>query len=43
MVWYDSLILFGVSDSTSLDKDNIDINLVPSIVEKVVIPKITGT
>ena len=42
MVWYDSLILFGVGDPSTLHKDNIDIKLVPSIVEKVVVPKING-
>eukprot|EP00058_Branchiostoma_floridae_P004282 XP_002589770.1 hypothetical protein BRAFLDRAFT_115258 [Branchiostoma floridae] len=42
MAWYDSLLFYGFRETTQLTKDDPDVKLLPSIVEKVVLQKLTG-
>lgn len=41
--WYKSLVLFGCGDDPyDIDADDLDIKLIPMVLEKAVIPKLTG-
>ena len=43
MAWYRSAVLFGVgSDPYAIDADDADVKLLPSLVEKTLIAKLTG-
>ncbi|XP_066289415.1 PAX3- and PAX7-binding protein 1-like isoform X2 [Branchiostoma lanceolatum] len=42
MAWYDSLLFYGFRETTQLTDDDPDVKLLPSIVEKVVLQKLTG-
>ena len=41
MPWYESLLFYGFSDMDGLDPEDPDVKLLPSLVEKVLIPKLT--
>ncbi|XP_052809923.1 PAX3- and PAX7-binding protein 1-like [Mya arenaria] len=41
MRWFDSLLFFGFEEGETADKDNEDIKILPAVVEKVVLPKLT--
>ncbi|XP_071801603.1 PAX3- and PAX7-binding protein 1-like isoform X2 [Asterias amurensis] len=42
MPWYESMLFFGFQQTQSLDKEDLDINLIPSLVQKVVLPKLSA-
>lgn len=42
MRWYRSVVLYGHSSSASFDSADPDNQLIPMIVEKVLVPKLTG-
>ena len=43
MLWYKSIVLFGVgSNPYDVDADDTDLKLLPSLLEKTVLTKLTG-
>lgn len=41
--WYKSLVLFGCGDDPyDIDADDLDVKLIPMVLEKALIPKLTG-
>lgn len=40
--WFESLMFYGCRDREELQPDDNDIKLIPSIIEKVLLPKLTG-
>lgn len=40
--WFDTLVFYGFKLQETIAKDDDDIRLLPSIVEKVVLPKLSG-
>ena len=42
MIWFESVAMFGHTGD-EMDKSDDDLNLIPLIVEKIMIPKLTGT
>ena len=40
--WFESLMFYGYRDREELQPDDNDIKLIPSIIEKVLLPKLTG-
>lgn len=42
MRWYESLMFYGFREGDSLDDKDEDIKLMPSMIEKVILPKIIG-
>uniref|UniRef100_A0AAY4AGN2 GCF C-terminal domain-containing protein n=1 Tax=Denticeps clupeoides TaxID=299321 RepID=A0AAY4AGN2_9TELE len=40
MLWFESLLFYGCSDQPNTQKGDVDISLLPSIVERVVLPKL---
>ena len=41
--WYKSLVLFGCGDDPyDIDVEDPDVKLIPTVLEKTVIPKLTG-
>lgn len=42
MLWFESLLFYGCEEQEQV-KDDADISLLPTIVERVVLPKLTGT
>ena len=42
MQWYKDLLLFGFPNEESIDIEDSDVKLLPSLVEKAVLPKLTG-
>lgn len=42
MSWYRSVALYGHTSSTSFNPSDLDNQLIPMIVEKVLVPKLTG-
>lgn len=42
MLWFESLLFFGFEEHTTLQKDE-DISLLPAIVEKVILSKLSGS
>lgn len=42
MLWFESLLFFGFEEHTTLQKDE-DIGLLPAIVEKVILSKLSGS
>lgn len=42
--WYKSLVLFGCGDDPyDIDVEDPDVKLIPTVLEKSLIPKLTGT
>lgn len=41
MMWFECLLFYGC-DMKDADKEDADVALLPSLVEKVVLPKLTG-
>lgn len=41
MLWFESLLFYGCEEQEQV-KDDADISLLPTIVERVIIPKLTG-
>lgn len=41
MLWFESLLFYGCEEQEQV-KDDADISLLPTIVERVVLPKLTG-
>lgn len=41
MLWFESLLFYGCEEQEQ-EKDDVDIALLPTIVEKVILPKLTG-
>ena len=42
--WYKSLVLFGCGDDPyDIDAEDPDVKLIPAVLEKSLIPKLTGT
>ena len=41
MTWFESLMFYGIQDN-SFDPDDEDINLIPRMAEKALLPKLTG-
>lgn len=42
MLWFESLLFYGCEEYDQ-EKDDADVSLLPTIVERVVLPKLTGT
>ena len=42
MPWYRDLLMFGFPSEESIDIEDSDVKLLPSLVEKAVLPKLTG-
>ncbi|KAJ8266400.1 hypothetical protein GJAV_G00130010 [Gymnothorax javanicus] len=40
MLWFESLLFYGCEEQSNMQKDDVDINLLPAIVERVIIPKL---
>lgn len=43
MLWFESLLFYGFDELSTLQKGDVDIGLLPSIVEKVILSKLTGS
>ncbi|XP_022100458.1 PAX3- and PAX7-binding protein 1-like [Acanthaster planci] len=41
MPWYESMLFFGFQQSEDIDSEDLDASLIPSLVQKVVLPKLT--
>lgn len=41
MLWFESLLFYGCEEREQ-EKDDVDVALLPTIVEKVILPKLTG-
>ena len=42
MEWYESLMFYGYREGEDLDPKDSDLKLIPSLIEKVLLPKLTG-
>lgn len=42
MLWFESLLFYGFDEHSTLEKDDGDIGLLPAIVEKVILSKLSG-
>lgn len=42
MLWFESLLFYGFEENSILQKGEADISLLPAIVEKVILSKLTG-
>lgn len=42
MLWFESLLFYGCEDPTALQRGDSDSGLLPSIVERVILPKLAG-
>ncbi|XP_077865029.1 PAX3- and PAX7-binding protein 1-like [Saccoglossus kowalevskii] len=42
MRWFESLIFYGFREYDGIDKEDLDNKLMPSLVEKVILPKLTS-
>ncbi|XP_030648406.1 PAX3- and PAX7-binding protein 1 isoform X2 [Chanos chanos] len=40
MLWFESLLFYGCKEQATVDKEDIDLGLLPSIVERIVLPKL---
>lgn len=40
MLWFESLLFYGCEEQSNMQKDDVDINLLPAIVERVILPKL---
>lgn len=40
--WFDTLVFYGFKLTETIAKEDDDVRLLPSIVEKVVLPKLSG-
>lgn len=43
MLWFESLLFYGFEEHRMLDKEDGDIGLLPAIVEKVLLSKLSGS
>lgn len=43
MLWFESLLFYGFEEHSTLQRGDGDISLLPSIVEKVILSKLTGS
>ena len=43
MLWFESLLFYGCEEQGPLRAGDVDVNLLPAIVEKVLISKLSGT
>ena len=42
MLWFESLLFYGCEEQSALQAGDVDVNLLPAIVEKVLISKLSG-
>lgn len=42
MLWFESLLFYGFEEHCALQRGDGDISLLPAIVEKVILSKLTG-
>jgi cold shock CspA family protein len=42
MSWYNSLVGFGFHDNEDIDPKDDDVKIIPSVIEKAVLPKLIG-
>lgn len=42
MIWFESLLFYGFDEHSALKRGDVDNSLLPSIVEKVILSKLTG-
>lgn len=42
MLWFESLLFYGFEEDSTLEKGDGDIGLLPAIVEKVILSKLSG-
>ena len=40
--WYESLIFYGFKEGEVIDKEDDDVKLLPAIVDKILLPKLSG-
>lgn len=40
--WYDTLMFYGFRNEDDYDREDDDIKLIPRIIEKIVLPKLSG-
>ncbi|KAJ8276583.1 hypothetical protein COCON_G00083350 [Conger conger] len=40
MLWFESLLFYGCEEQSNMQKGDVDVNLLPAIVERVVLPKL---
>lgn len=43
MIWFESLLFYGFDEHSALKRGDVDNILLPSIVEKVILSKLTGS
>lgn len=43
MIWFESLLFYGFDEHSALKRGDVDNSLLPSIVEKVILSKLTGS
>jgi hypothetical protein len=41
MKWFDSLLFYGFEEGSPIDKDDDDNKLIPAVVDKIVLPKLS--
>lgn len=42
MLWFESLLFYNCEEQSEMQKDDVDVGLLPAIVEKVILPKLAG-
>ncbi|XP_064413267.1 PAX3- and PAX7-binding protein 1 isoform X2 [Latimeria chalumnae] len=42
MMWFESLLFYGCEEEKAQQKDDVDVALLPAIIEKVIVAKLTG-
>ncbi|CAB1333317.1 unnamed protein product [Coregonus sp. 'balchen'] len=42
MLWFESLLFYGCEEQSGMQRGDVDINLLPAIVERVLLPKLAG-
>ena len=42
MLWFESLLFYGCEEQSSSQKADLDVGLLPAIVERVILPKLAG-
>ncbi|KAG5843434.1 hypothetical protein ANANG_G00150910 [Anguilla anguilla] len=40
MLWFESLLFYGCEEQSNMQKGDVDVNLLPAIVERVILPKL---
>lgn len=42
MLWFESLLFYGFEENSTVQRGDGDVSLLPAIVEKVILAKLTG-